>query len=128
MSGWEAIKGSATARETSVSNSTTPKSTPSDVVITKFRPSAGGSKSTLRCHVDVQINSDYLRIFWVGVHESGGLRWVSLPHQSAEHRAKYFRMPLPYIDEMGRRAFERAVIAAVRAEHPEAFAGAETVA
>ena len=92
-----------------------------NVVIVAFRLCAGGS--TRRCYADVRVNSDYLTIHWIAIHASGDHVWITLPHQSAERRSMYFAMPPRYLDHFRPRAFERAVIDAVRAARPDVLAG-----
>ena len=92
-----------------------------NVVIVAFRLCAGGS--TRRCYVDVRVAADYLTIHWVAVHASGDHAWIRLPGASAERRPMYFAMPPRWLDQLGARAFERAVIDAVRAARPDVLAG-----
>jgi hypothetical protein len=80
-------------------------------------------RGSQRCWVDVNVPSDYLKLYWVAVHQLGGHCWIRLPAASAERRSKYFAIPLHYLDGLGARGFERAVIAAVRAAYPHALAG-----
>ena len=101
--------------------STVPARPRPSVVLTKVRPATPGS--SLRCYVDVMIPSDYVTIHWVAVHQIGPHCSIRLPEASAERRPMFFDMPPRYLDELGARGFERAVIAAVRAAYPDILTG-----
>jgi hypothetical protein len=101
------------------------------VVIEEFRPLI---KNTLRGFADVVLPLTRLCIRDVAIHQVGDRCWVNLPSRPMlnkdgslmlNNRGKplYFAF-LRFTDEAAHLQFERSVIAALRAKHPQVLADA----
>ncbi|HET7881186.1 MAG TPA: hypothetical protein VFL55_09900 [Acetobacteraceae bacterium] len=102
------------------------------ILVAAFRPMR---KHTLRGFVDVTLPVTRLMIRDVAIHQVGDRCWINLPSRPMlnkdgspvlNDRGKplYFAF-LRFTDEAAHLQFERAVIAAVRATHPQVLGAAE---